>query len=382
MPAAKTAAKTSPAAKPAAPAPAPAAAATPAAAPKKGSNKMSPKAAVAKAATVEPTVEQTMEQINAAQEKVYTEDEIKLFREWLEEEASDRIASTSHLNWYMTRGFKAPCDVPEGFVYREGMAHRYTEILRLRGIVSSANKDPVDYKHHGEDRTISRKDVRAMESAYKTELKRLHVMLEHGLEESAKREKKEVKEARIEEKVQKVEKLLTIRKEILDAMKGSLGKAAIQGEVETRKTRTGLHQVPHYKFTNQNLDGALAMFKQPLPTVRPNVVNLLMRYMSEKKLPLGISKKGEDTSFSMPAEFVAAFKKVVGSKKVDLNVEKMRSSDVQTLVGLITEPFSGKLDDKQKELIMTDISLIDFARACSKEVHERELKAAAAAKAK
>jgi len=221
-----------------------------------------------------------------------------------------------------------------------------------------------------------------MESAYKTELKRLHVMLEHGLEESAKREKKEVKEARIEEKVQNAEKLLIIRKEILDAMKGSLGKAATQSDVETRKTRTGLHQIPHYKFTNQNLDGALAMFKQPLPTVRPNVVNLLMRYMSEKKLPLGISKKGEVSSFSMPSEFVTAFKKVVGSKKVDLNVEKMRSSDVQTLVGLITEPFSGKLDDKQKELIMTDISLIDFARACSKEVHDRSTKAAAAAKAK
>lgn len=381
MPAAKTAAKTSPAKAAPAAAPAPAAAANPEKG-KKASTKMSPKAAVAKAATVEPTVEQTMEQINAAQEKVYSEDEIKLFREWLEEEASDRIASTSHFDWYMTRGSKCPCDVPEGFVYREGMAHRYSEILRLRGIVSGANKDPVDYKHHGEDRTISRKELRDIESAYKKELKHLHVMLEHGLEESAKREKREVKEARIEEKVQKGEKLLVIRKEILDAMKGGLGKAAILADTETRKTRTGLHQIPHYKYTNQNLDVALAMFKQPLPTVRSNVVNLVMRYMTEKKLPLGINRGEDKTFFSMPTEFVAGFKKVVGSKKVDVNVEKMLSTDVQKLINLITEEFTGKLDDKQKELIMTDISLVDFARACNKEIREREQKAAAAAKAK
>lgn len=376
MPAAKST-KMSPKAAKVAPAPAPAPVEEPKVA-KKTSSKTSPKAAAAKAATVEPTVEQTMEQVITAQEKVFTEEEIKLFREWLEEEACGRIASTSHFDWYMTRGFKAPCDVPEGFVYREGMVHRYTEILRLRGIVSSANKDPVDYKYHGEDRTISRKEVRAMESTYKTELKRLHVMLEHGLEETSKREKRELKEARIEVKVQNSENLLVIRKEILDAMKGSLGKAAMLGDTETRKTRTGLHQVPHYKFTNQNLDAALAMFKHSLPTVRPNVVNLLMRYMSEKKLPLGISKKGEDSSFSMPPEFVAAFKKVVGNKKSEVNVEKMKSSDIQSLIGIITEPFSGELDDKQKDLVMTDISLVDYARAAAKEVRERELKAAKA----
>jgi hypothetical protein len=353
-------------------------------APKKTTSKMSPKAAASKAATVEPTVEQTVDQINAAQEeKAYSEDELKLFREWLEEEACDRIASTDHLNFYMTRGSKCPCDAPEGFVYREGMAHRYTELQRLRGIVSSANKDPVDYKYHGEDRTISRKELRQMESAYKHELKHLPAMLEHGLEESVKRERREIKDARIEGKVQKGENLLVIRKEILDAMKGSLGKAAVLGETETRKTRTGLHQVPHYKFTAQNLDVALAMFKQPLPTVRSNVINILMRYMSEKKLPMTVGKKGEDSKvFSMPAEFVTAFKKVVGSRKVEVNVERMIFSDVQKLLGLITEEFAGKLDDRQKEAILTDISLVDFAKAASKEARERELKAAAAAKAK
>jgi hypothetical protein len=352
---------------------------------KKGAaSKMSPKAAATKAATVEPTVEQTVEQINAAQEeKAYSEDELKLFREWLDEEACDRIASTDHLNFYMTRGSKCPCDVPEGFVYREGMAHRYTELQRLRGIVSSANKDPVDYKYHGEDRTISRKELRQMESAYKNELKHLPAMLEHGLEESVKRERREIKEARIEGKVQKGENLLVIRKEILDSMKGALGKAAVLGETETRKTRTGLHQVPHYKFTSQNLDVALAMFKQPLPTVRSNVINLLMRYMSEKKLPMTVGKKDEESkTFSMPPEFVTAFKKVVGSRKVEVNVERMIFSDVQKLLGLITEEFSGKLDDRQKEAILTDISLVDFAKAASKEARERELKAAAAARAK
>jgi len=390
MPAAKTAAKNSPkAATKAAPA-----AAVPQPEPvtqeaakvvkKPTATKMSPKAAASKAATVEPTVEQTVDQINAAQEeKTYSEDELRLFREWLDEEACDRIASTDHLNFYMTRGSKCPCDAPEGFVYREGMAHRYTELQRLRGIVSSANKDPVDYKYHGEDRTISRKELRQMESAYKHELKHLSAMLEHGLEESAKRERREIKEARIEGKVQKGENLLVIRKEILDAMKGALGKAAVLGDTETRKTRTGLHQVPHYKFTTQNLDVALAMFKQPLPTVRSNVINLLMRYMSEKKLPMTVGKKDEESkTFSMPAEFVTAFKKVVGTKKVEVNVERMIFSDVQKLLGLITEEFTGKLDERQKELILTDISLVDFAKSASKEARERELKAAAAARAK
>lgn len=351
---------------------------------KKGSSKMSPKAAASKAATVEPTVEQTVDQISAAQEdKSYSEDEMRLFREWLDEEACDRIASTDHLYFYMTRGTKCPCDVSEGFVYREGMAQRYTELQRLRGIVSSANKDPVDYKYHGEDRTVSRKELRQMESAYKQELKHLPAMLEHGQEESAKRERREIKEARIEGKVHKGENLLVIRKEILDAMKGALGKAAVLGETETRKTRTGLHQVPHYKFTGQNLDVALAMFKQPLPTVRSNVINLIMRYMSEKKLPMTVGKKGEESStFSMPAEFITAFKKVIGTKKVDVNVERMIFSDVQKLLGLITDEFTGKLDDRQKELILTDVSLVDFAKAASKEARERELKAAAAAKAK
>jgi len=357
---------------------APAAPAAAAAEPAKKVSKMSPKAAVAKAATVEPTFDNTVDQAST-QEKSFTAEEIDFFRLCLEEEAGQRISSPSHLQFYITRGPSAPCDLPEGFVYREGLASRIRELQRLRGIVSSAGKDPVDYKDHGVDKTISRKGLRALESALIAEVKRLPAMLEHGIEESNKREKRELKEARIEEKVQKGEKLLVIRKEILDAMKSSIGKSATLGESEMKKTRTGIHQVRHYKFSDKNLDTVLAMYKRSLPTVRTTVVNLLMRYMSEKKIPLGVGKKGESSAtFSMPKEFVTAFKKVVGSKKVDVDTEKMIFSDVQKLIGYITEDFTGSLSDKDRDDIMTDISLIDFSRLAAKEVRERELKAAAA----
>jgi hypothetical protein len=352
--------------------PAPVAPAPAVEAPKKTS-KMSPKAAVAKAATVEPTVE------NAAvvQEKTFSPEEVEFFRSCLEEEAAERISSTSHLQFYITRGSSAPCDVPEGFVYREGLAQRIKEIQRIKGIVSSAGKDPVDYKDHGVDKTISRKELRAMESALIAEIKRLPAMLEHGMEEASKREKRELKEARIEDKVNRGEKLLVIRKEILDAMKGSLGKSANLAQTETKKTRTGIHQVPHYKFTDKNLDATLAMYKRSLPTVRSNVVSLLMRYMSEKQLPLGVGKKGEPSiTFSMPKEFVEAFKKVSGKKAHDVNVEKMCFSDVQRLIGLITEDFTGQLNEKDRDDVMTDITLVDFAKLAAKEV-----KAAASAAA-
>lgn len=347
--------------------------------PVKKASKMSPKAAVAKAATtnVEQTVDNTVDQ-TVAQEKVFTDDEVDFFRLCLEEEAGQRISSPSHLQFYITRGSVAPCELPEGFVYREGLSSRIREIQRLRGVVSSAGKDPVDYKDHGVDKTISRKELRALESALIAEVKRLPAMLEHGIEEASKREKRELKEARIEEKVQKGEKLLVIRKEILESMKGSLGKSATLGDSETKKTRTGIHQVRHYKFSDKNLDTVLAMFKRSLPTVRTTVVNILMRYMSEKKIPLGVGKKGEaSTTFSMPKDFVTAFKKVVGSKKVDVDTEKMIFSDVQKLIGYITEEFTGNLSDKDRDDIMTDISLIDFSRMSAKEARERELKAAA-----
>jgi hypothetical protein len=355
--------------KPAAPAPV--------AEPAKKPSKMSPKAAVAKAAaTVEPTVEQNA----VTQEKSFTSEEIEFFRLCLDEEASQRISSPSHLNFYITRGSVPPCDLPEGFVYRDGLANRIREIQRLRGIVSSAGKDPVDYKDHGVDKTISRRELRALESGLIAEVKRLPAMLEHGIDESTRREKRELKESRIEDKVQRGENLLVVRKEILDAMKSSLGKSATLGDTETKKTRTGIHQVRHYKFTDKNLDVVLSMFKRPLPTVRSNVVNLLMRYMSEKKIPLGVGKKGEaSATFSMPKEFVAAFKKVSGGKKVDIDTEKMIFSDVQKLIGYITEDFTGTLSEKDRDDIMGDIALIDFAKSAAKEVRERELKAAAAA---
>jgi len=344
--------------------------------PAKKATKMSPKAAVAKAATVEPTVDNTV----VTQEKTFSPEEIEFFRLCLEEEAGQRISSPAHLQYYITRGSVPPCELPEGFVYREGLASRIREIQRLRGIVSSAGKDPVDYKDHGVDKTISRKDLRALESALIAEVKRLPAMLDHGIEESNKREKRELKEARIEDKVQRGENLLVVRKEILDAMKSSLGKSATLGESETKKTRTGIHQVRHYKFTDKNLDAVLAMFKRSLPTVRSNVVNLLMRYMSEKKIPLGVGKKGEaSATFSMPKEFVTAFKKVVGSKKVEVDTEKMIFSDVQKLIGYITEEFTGSLSDKDRDDIMADIALVDFAKSAAKEIRERELKAAAAA---
>jgi len=346
--------------------------------PVKKNTKLSPKAAVAKAAiVVEHTADNTVDHSNV-QEKTFSTEEVEFFRACLEEEASQRISSTSHLQFYITRGSVPPCEVPEGFVYREGLAARVREIQRLKGIVSSAGKDPVDYKDHGVDKTISRKELRSMESSILAELKRLPAMLEHGIEESMKREKRELKEARIEEKVQKGENLLVIRKEILEAMKGSIGKSATLGDTESKKTRTGIHQVRHYKFSDKNLDSALAMFKRPLPTVRSNVVNLLMRYMSEKRIPLGVGKKGETSvTFSMPKEFTEAFKKVVGKKETDVNPEKMIFSDVQKLIGLITEEFTGKLSEKDRDDIMTDISMVDFSKFAAKEVREREQKASA-----
>lgn len=339
-------------------------------------SKASPKAAVAKAAT-EATVEPTSTRPQTV-EKTYNEDEMEFFRSCLEEEACQRISSTSHLQYYITRGPLPISDVPEGFMYREGLAHRFKELQRLKGIVSRSDKDPVDYKDHGVDKTISRQEFRKMESAFFAELKRLPALLEHGLDESKRREKRELKEQRIDEKVRNAQNLLVIRKEILDAMKGAIGKSATLGDMETKKTRTGLHQIRHYKFTGQNLDSALAMYKRHLPTVRSNVVNLIMRYTAENGIPLGVGKKGEQSKyFSMPKDFVTAFKKVVGKNAVDINVEHMIFPEVQKLIGIITEPFAGNLSEKDKDDILTDISLVDFAKAAAREAKE----AAQAAKA-
>jgi len=339
--------------------------------------KTSPKVAIAKAAT-EITSEPTATRAQTL-EKTYSPEETEFFRMCLQEEACERISSTYHLQYYMTRGPIPICEVPEGFVYREGLAHRFKELQRLKGIVSRADKDPVDYKDHGVDKTISRHELRKMESALFSELKRLPSILEHGLSETQRREKRELKEQRIEKKVHEGHNLLVIRKEILNVMKGSIGKSANLSNMETKKTRTGIHDVAHYKFTNQNLDQGLAMFKRSLPTVRNNVVNLLMRYTSEKGISLGVGKKGEQSKhFSMPKEFVDAFKKIVGDKAVDINVEHMIFPEIQKLIGIITTPFQDTLSEKDKEDILTDISLVDFAKAAAREVKEiaaREAKA-------
>jgi len=240
-------------------------------------------------------------------------------------------------------------------------------------MVARSHRDPVDYKDkNGVDRTISSRELRTMENELYSELKRLPQRLEGGLKESSVRNKQREKEQRIERKVHEGVGLMTIRKEILEAMRGSIGKSAILGETETKKTRTGLHNVQHFNFTGQNLDAALAMFKRSLPTVRSNVINLLMRYMSEKGITLGVGKRGDASSqFTMPKEFVDAFKKVVGKKPVDVDVEKMVFSDIQKMIALICEPFTGKLSEKDKEEILTDISLVDFARAAVKQAKEQ-----------
>lgn len=328
-------------------------------------SKTSPKVAVAPAPVENPTIENT----HVPREKVYTPEELAFFQECLEEESRDRISGCDALDFYITRG-ACPVDAPAGFVYREGLIFRIKELLKLRGIMANSHKDPFNYKdRNGNDKTMSRKEVRQMESALYAELRRLPTVLQNGIDESAKRRKQADKEERIEKKVQEASGLLVFRKEILEVMKGALGKSAVLGDTEVKKTRTGLHNVQHYKYTSQNLDSGLAMFKRQLPTVRPSAINLLMRYMSEKKLPLGVGKKGEaSTYFSMPKEFVTAFKKMVGKEPVDIDVEKMIFPDTNKLVNLITQPFSGSLSEKDKEDIMTDISLIDFAKMAAKEI--------------
>jgi hypothetical protein len=338
-------------------------------APVKRSTKTSPKAALAKAAS-EATTEPTAT-LPTSTEKTYTEEEIEFFRGCMSEEASERISSVAHLQYYITRGNVPICETPEGFVYREGLAHRFKELQRLKGIVSRADKDPVDYKDHGVDKTISRQELRKMESSFFNELKRIPALLDHGLEETRRREKREFKAQRIEDKVRESRGLLVIRKEILEAMKGSIGKAANLGSSETKKTRTGIHHVHHYQFTGSNLDAVLAMYKRPLPTVRSTVVNILMRYMDEKGIPRGVGKKGEHSKyFSMPKEFVVAFKKVVAREAVDINVEHMIFPEIQKLINYITEPFTGKLSEKEKDDVLTDISMVDFSKAAAQEVKE------------
>jgi hypothetical protein len=341
----------------------------------KRQTKTSPKAAVAKAAS-EPTVDPTVTRPETL-EKTYTEEEIEFFRFCMSEEASERISSVPHLQYYITRGSVPVCDPPEGFAYREGLAHRFKELQRLKGIVSRADKDPVDYKDHGVDKTISRQELRKMESGFFNELKRIPALLDHGLEETRRREKRESKAQRLEDKVRENRNLLVIRKEILDAMRGSIGKAANLGSSETKKTRTGIHNIRHYQFTSLNLDAMLAMYKRPLPTVRSTVVNILMRYMDEKGIPRGVGKKGEHSKyFSMPKEFVDAFKKVVGKKNVDINVEHMIFPEIQKLIFYITEPFTGTLSEKEKEEILTDVSLVEFSKSAAQEVKEARAKEA------
>lgn len=327
-------------------------------------SKMSPvKNAVTKTSEEEAVVEKT---------RAFSPEEVEFMQQCVEEETCRRITGADHLSFYLTRSH-VPSEVREIDGYQDGLVHRLREIMRLNRMVARSHRDPVDYKDkNGVDRTISTRELRTMENELYAELKRLPQRLEGGLKESSIRNKQRDKEQRIEKKVHEGAGLLTIRKEILEAMRGSIGKSAILGEVESKKTRTGLHNIQHFKFTGQNLDAALAMFKRTLPTVRSNVINLLMRYMSEKGITLGVGKRGDvNSQFSMPKEFVDAFKKVVGKKPVDVDVEKMVFSDIQKMIALICEPFSGKLSEKDKEEILTDISLVDFARSAVKQAKEQ-----------
>jgi hypothetical protein len=335
--------------------------------------KQAAKPEVAKMSPVRPDVTKTSEETaNVEKARTFSPEEISFMQQCIEEETCRRITGADHLSFYLTRSH-VPAEVREATGYQDGLVHRLRDVMRLNRMVARSHRDPVDYKDkNGVDRTISARELRAMENELYNELKRLPQRLEGGLKETSIRNKQREKEQRIEKKVQDGVGLLTIRKEILEAMRGSIGKSAILGETETKKTRTGLHNVQHFKFTGQNLDAALAIFKKSLPTVRSNVINLLMRYMSEKGITLGVGKRGDIKSqFSMPKEFVDAFKKVVGKKPVDVDVEKMVFSDIQKMISLICEPFSGKLSEKDKEEILTDISLVDFARAAVKQAKEQ-----------
>lgn len=331
--------------------------------------KMSPSKAASKV-TVNDTP--TTEIPAQTAEPVYSKDEIEFFQLCLEEESMGRISSTSHLAYYITRGPTPASDVPEGFVYREGLARRAKEIFRLQGIVSSANKDPVDYKDHGVDKSISRADLRRMMSDFIAELRSLASRVDHGLTETKRRDRAELKERRVEDKVREGRGLLTIRKEIMDVLKGNLGKSATFGDMETKKTRTGLHKVRHYKFTNQNLDAALFMFRRNIPTVRSTVVNLIMRYLAEKNITMRVSKRGDNEhTFSMPKEFTAAYKSIMkGSAETPVKTENMISPEIQRLISHITVPYTDKPSERDEEDILTDVSLVEFARNAARERKE------------
>lgn len=340
--------------------------------------KVVPEPVAAPATVVEETIAPT--QVEKV-EKVLSAEEIEVLNHYLNEEHCGRVINPDHVEFLMVR----PADstgmtVPEGFTYHAGFVHRFDEICKMVAKAAKAgNKDTIDYTDaSGEKKSFTRAELKEAQRKFKADLKNLRDMLTRGQAMEDKRKKSAVADNRIKKQIKGdkngATRLFALKKEIAAVLKGAVGKTPAIESTESKRTRTGVQEVFKYKFTATGLDGSLAAFKKGLPMVRASVVSLMMIYLAECGIHPKVCKKGEQPEFfSLPANFVSAFKKV--APKADVDPAKMTFSDVQRMIHLITDVSDKKLSQEEQDSVQGDFDMIRLARDARRQ--EREAKASA-----
>lgn len=345
--------------------------------------KASPKKAVPEPVVAAPTVEETVAPTQVEKvEKVLSAEEIDVLNHYINEEHAGRIIGADHVDFVVSRPADAAgLTIPEGFVYQAGFIQRFDEICKMVAKAAKAgNKDTFDYTDAaGEKKSFTRAELKEAQRKFKADLKNLRQMLDRGLAMEDKRKKSAVANNRIEKQIKGdkngATRLLVLKKEIAAVLKGAVGKTPAVESKDTKRTRTGMQEVFKYKFLGTGLDTSLAAFKKGLPMVRPSVVSLLMIYLSECGIHPKVCKKGEQPEFfSLPANFVSAFKKV--APKADVDPAKMTFSDVQRMIHLITDASDKKLSQEEQDAVLGDFDMIRLARDTRRQ--EREAKTTSA----
>lgn len=346
------------------------------------SKKASPKRVVPEAVVSAPT--QVEETVNAPPtqvekvERVLSADEVDILNHYLNEEHSGRVTGPDQLEYIMVRPLEATgVTVPEGFVYQAGFVHRFDEICKMVAKAAKAgNKDTIDYTDaSGTKKSFTRSELKESQRRYKADLKNLHSMLSRGLAMEDKRKKSAVANSRIEKQIKDGSKLLVIKKEIAAVLKGAVGKTPAVDSRESKRTRTGMQEVFKYKFLGTGLETSLHAFKKGIPMVRASVVSLMMIYLAECGVHPKVCKKDEKPEFfSLPANFVTAFKKV--APKADVDPSKMTFSDVQRMIHLIADVSGKELGEEEQKTVLADFDMIRLARDTRRQ--EREVRAASA----
>lgn len=344
------------------------------------SKKASPKKVVPEPVTV---VEETVAPTQVEKvEKVLSAEEIDILNHYLNEEHCGRVITPDHVEFLMVR----PADstgmtLPDGFTYQAGFVHRFDEICKMVAKAAKAgNKDTIDYTDaSGERKSFTRAELKEAQRKFKSDLKSLRDMLTRGQAMEDKRKKSAVADNRIKKQIKGDKngetRLFALKKEIAAVLKGAVGKTPAIESTESKRTRTGVQEVFKYKFLGTSLDGSLSAFKKGLPMVRASIVSLMMIFLAECGIHPKVCKKGEQPEFfSLPANFVSAFKKI--APKADVDPAKMTFSDVQRMIHLITDVSEKKLSQEEQDAVQGDFDMIRLARDARRQ--EREAKAATA----